>query len=324
MRPLNFRSSLALPIENFIRLRQLSGTDYHSQSRLLGYFDRFLFEENVEGSQLTREITDRYLQTLSHLAPRVRSNRYCVVRQLCRYLSRTDPLAYVPERMKTISSHSAHRCYIYSEAEIASLLAAASELPPAGSLRPHTLKTLLGLLYSTGMRIGEAFALNLNDFDGPQQRLFIAQGKFHKARWVPLSASTCRALQSYLEMRAPIKPHSADSPLFLNLRSRRLKHAAIFHTFRRLLNGCEIGQGLPVAPRIHDLRHTFAVHRLLAWYRDGNDVNARLPWLATYMGHVEIASTQIYLQAIPELTEQVAHRFRRYYLQNVEHNEEEL
>jgi len=323
MRPLSFRSSLALQIENFIRLQQLSGTDYHSQSRLLCYFDRFMLQENVEGSQITGEIIDRYLQTLSHLAPRVRSNRYCVVRQLCRYLSRTDPLIYIPERMRTISSYSTRRCYIYSEAEIVSLLAAAAELPPVDSLRPHTVQTLLGLLYSTGMRIGEAFALNLNDFDAPRQRLFVAQGKFHKARWVPLSASTCRAVQSYLEMRTRIKPSSPDSPLFLNLRSQRLKHATIFQTFRHLLNTCEIGRGLPVVPRIHDLRHTFAVHRLLAWYKDGNDVNARLPWLATYMGHVEIASTQIYLQAIPELTEQVAHRFRRYYLQNVEHNEEE-
>lgn len=318
MTPFKFHSCLTLQIERFISIRQLSGSDYQSQALLLCYFDRFLSEEKIEEPRLTRIITDRYLQTLFHLTPRVRYNRFCVVRQLCRYLSRTDPLSYVPEPIRAITPQAAHRPYIYSTAEIGALLTAASLLPPPGSLRPHTFKTLLGLLYSTGIRIGEALALNLEDFYGAEERLFIAEGKFRKARWVPLCASTCRALQSYLDGRLRIKPHSPDSPLFLNQQSRRLQHCAVNQTFRRLLNQCEIPHGEPAAPRIHDLRHTFAVHRLLAWYRDGKDVNARLPWLATYMGHVGIYSTQVYLQATPELTEQVARRFHQYYLQQVE------
>jgi len=320
MTPLIFHSTLASQIESFIRLRQLSGTDYRSQSLLLCYFDRFLCDEKHEGSRLTMQITDHYLQTLSHLAPRVRGNRFCVVRQLCQYLSRTDPLTYVPEPIRSITSQAAQRAYIYSEAEIGALLAAASELPPAGSLLPHTYKTLLGLLYSTGIRIGEAFALNLEDFHRDEECLFIAKGKFRKERWVPLSETTCRALRSYLDRRTRIKPHSPDSPLFLNLRSRRLHHCAVFQTFRRLLNVCNISDGESAVPRIHDLRHTFAVHRLLAWYRDGKDVNARLPWLATYMGHVDIHSTQVYLQATPELIQQVALRFHEYYRRQVEHH----
>ncbi len=319
MRPLEFHSCLAPQIERFIRLRQLSGTDYQSQARLLCYFDRFLSEEKLEESRLIQSITDRYLLTLAHLAPRARYNRFCVVRQLCRYLSRTDPLTYVPEPIRAITPQAAHRPYIYSEAEIGALLAAASELPPAGSLRPHTYRTLLGLLYSTGIRIGEALALNLEDFHGAEQRLFIAEGKFRKARWVPLSASTCRAWQSYLDRRIRIKPHLPDSPLFLNLRSRRLHYCTVNQTFQRLLKQCKIPHD-DSAPRIHDLRHTFAVHRLLAWYKDGKDVNARLPWLATYMGHVDIFSTQLYLQATPELTAQVARRFHEYYLRQVGHN----
>ena len=161
---------------------------------------------------------------------------------------------------------------------------------------------------------------NIEDFHAAGERLFISEGKFRKARWVPLSVSTCRAVQSYLNRRMRIKPHSPDSPLFLNLRSRRLHHCAVNQTFGQLLTQCKIPHGEPAAPRIHDLRHTFAVHRLLAWYRDGKDVNARLPWLATYMGHVDIYSTQVYLQATPELTEQVTQRFHEYYLQQVEHH----
>jgi site-specific recombinase XerD len=138
MRPLIFHSCLAPSIENFIRLRQLSGTDYKDQSQLLYYFDRFLFEENLEEPRLTRQITDRYLETLSNLSLRVRYNRFCVVRQLCQYLLRTDPLTYVPEPIRTITPLAAHQPYIYSEAEISALLAAASELPPSNSLRPQT------------------------------------------------------------------------------------------------------------------------------------------------------------------------------------------
>jgi site-specific recombinase XerD len=320
MRALEFHSPLGHQVRSFISLRQLSGTDYQSQALLLSYFDRFLSEEKLETPPITRQITDRYLQTLSHLAPRVRYNRFCVVRQLCRYLLRTDPLTYVPEPMRTIASQAAHQPYIYSEAEIGALLTAAAELPPPGSLRPLTYRALLGLLYSTGIRIGEALALNLEDFYEAQQRLYIAEGKFHKARWVPLSTTTCQALQGYVDGRLRIKPRSPDSPLLLNQRSRRLHHVTVNQTFRRLLRRCAIPHSKLAGPRIHDLRHTFAIHRLLAWYRDGQDVNVRLPWLATYLGHVDIHSTQVYLRATPELTDEVARRFHEYYLQQIQAN----
>lgn len=320
MRALELHSCLAPQIRSVIRLRQLSGTGYQSQALLLGYFDRFLAEENPEIPRITRQITDRYLQSLSHLAPRVQSNRFCVVRQLCRYLLRSDPLTYVPEPIRAIASQATHRPYIYSQREIGALLAAASALRPPGSLRPLTYRTLLGLLYSTGIRIGEALALNLADFYEAQQRLYIAEGKFRKARWVPLSASTCQALQQYLDRRLRIKPRSPDSPLLLNQRSRRLHQVTVNHAFRQLLRRCAILHGEHAGPRIHDLRHTFAVHRLLAWYREGADVNARLPWLATYLGHVDIHSTQVYLRATPELTEEVARRFHDYYLKKIKTN----
>jgi len=107
------------------------------------------------------------------------------------------------------------------------------------------------------------------------------------------------------------------TPLFLNERSRRLHHCTVNQTFRHLLRQCAIHHRKHSGPRIHDLRHTFAVHRLLAWYRDGKDVNARLPYLATYMGHVDVHSTQVYLQATPELIEEVDHRFHKHYLYQV-------
>jgi len=196
-------------------------------------------------------------------------------------------------------------------------LAAAAQLPPANSLRPHTYRTLLGLLYSTGIRIGEAFALKLEDFHREEQNLYIAVGKFRKARWVSLSGTANDAVCQYVEKRQRISPCEPDSPLLVNLRGRCLFHPVVYRTFLLLLSQCGIPHHRDTGPRIHDLRHTFAVHRLLAWYRDGQDVNARLPWLATYMGHVHIESTQVYLHATPELMEQVDRRFHGHYLAHV-------
>ena len=180
-------SCLAQTIRCFIELRRLSGTDYQSQAQLLGYFDRFLVEQEVVEPRITREITDAYQRTLGHLAPRTQENRWGVVRQFCEYLARTHPQGYIPERLRKITSEEARPRHIYSPTQVQALLAAASELSPADSLRPETYRTLLGLLYSTGIRIGEAFALNLEDFHIDQPSLWIAEGKFRKARWVPLS-----------------------------------------------------------------------------------------------------------------------------------------
>jgi site-specific recombinase XerD len=260
------------------------------------------------------------MQGLSHLAPRTRLNRFCVVKQLCECLARNDPLSYVPEPMKGIPSTGTHQPYIYTLSEIQTLIEAASKLPPENSLRQHTYQTLLGLLYSTGIRIGEALALNLDHFHSTDRRLYMAEGKFRKVRWAPLSISTCRAIDQYLIRRSQIRPCTSDSPLLINGRPRRLHQCTVNQTFHLLLRQCAIPYSKHTGPRIHDLRHTFAVHRLLAWYQDGQNVNARLPLLSTYMGHVDIHSTQVYLQATAELIEQVNRRFHNHYLYQVKNH----
>lgn len=323
MKPVLLRSCLAAQTRRFIELRRLSGTDYKSSARLLEYFDRFLVEKKVVKLRISRRITDEYQQSLSRLAPRTRYNRFSVVRQLCMYLSRTDPLCYVPEAVRNISSRTSRRPYIYSHSEVRALLTAASELPPSDSLWPHTYRTLLGVLYSTGIRIGEAMALNLADFHEAEQRLYIAEGKFRKVRWVPLSTSTSKALLQYTRRRRRVVPRSPESPFFLDRRRRRLRHCTVNNTFQRLLRRCGIPHSQHARPCIHALRHTFAVSRLLVWYRDGKDVNARLPLLATYMGHVGPESSQVYLSATAELLDQVDRRFRSYYLNHVKPMEDD-
>ncbi len=317
MQTIELHSWLSEQIGRFIELRRLSGTDYSSQARLLGYFDRFLAEQYPNGSFVTRHIIDHYLQSLSHLRPRVWLNRSCVVRQLCRYIAQTEPRCHVPEPMRCVTASKVFHPYIFSEQEIEALLSAASALPPPESLRPHTYRTLFGLLYTTGIRIGEALALTLKDFHSELDLLYIAEGKFRKTRWVPLHPSTSRILNQYIERRLRNGPRTPDSPLFINLWTHSLRHYSVYQTFRQLLEKCGIVHNKHTGPRIHELRHTFAVHRLLAWYRDKQDVNARLPALATYMGHVSICSTHIYLRPTAELLEQVNNRFHNHYLHNL-------
>ena len=317
MQTLALQSPIAKQIHRFINLRRLSGTDYRDQAKLLCYFDRFLVNENIKQPLITRQITDRYQQSLAHLSPRYRFNRFCVVKQLCEYIAQYDPLCYVPEPMRVIPAYETHCPYIFTEAEIQALLSAASTLQPHGSLRQQTYWMLLGLLYTTGIRIGEALALDLKDFQNEQIMLCIVAGKFRKDRWIPLHPSTCQALEHYIQRRLQAGPRSPDSPLFLDLASCRLHYGAVYQTFRQLLAQCGIPHSRRTGPRIHDLRHTFAVHRLQGWYSDGQDINARLPWLATYMGHVNVASTQVYLQATATLIEQVDQRFHKYFTDNV-------
>ena len=311
-----FSSCLAPQIETFINLRRISnGTDYRSQTESLKHFDRFLVAHGIQQARMTREICDHYQDSLSSLAPSSRTNRFCVVRLLCEYLARTDPVSYIPERLPW--SGSSHRPYIFRHEQVVVLLTAASRLPPPGSLRPHTVGTLLGLLYTTGIRIGEACALNIEHFLPAERKLYIAEGKFRKSRWIVLSASTTRALRQYQDRRMSKRVNAPDSPLLLNQRGHRLSYSTVHRAFRQLLHECDIPWTRRDGPRIHHIRHTFAVHRLLAWYQDGEDVNARLPALATYMGHVDISSTQVYLQATPELLDEVDRRFHDHYLNHV-------
>lgn len=316
MRAVEFHSPVAAQLQRFVELRRAGGSDYLTQARLLLCFDRFLMGWPAAEPRLTREITEAYLGTLGQLRPRSRGNHLSVVRQFCEYLSRTEPRCYVPERRRGIRRQDARRPHIYSLREVQRLLTAAAELPPPNSLRPHTYRTLLGLLYSTGIRIGEALALNLEDFHREEQNLYVAAGKFRKARWVSLSGTATEALGQYVEKRQQVGPGEPGTPLFPDRRGR-LGYSAVYAAFQRLLRQCGIPHHRDTGPRIHDLRHTFAVHRLVAWYRDGRDVNARLPWLATYLGHVDIRSTQVYLHATAELLEQVDERFHRHYLQRV-------
>jgi len=313
-----FQSVLADRLSDFVTFKRLGGADYRSQIRLLEYFDRFLGQEGFTDPWPTSDLVQRYLASTKHLQPRGRCNRFSVVRQFCRYLCQFEPMCHVPEKKLLRERRASRLPHIFTEREIKELLAAARDLPPLGSLRPHTYSTFFGLLWTTGLRCGEAMALNLGDVDIDRRLLYVRRGKFGKSRWVPLSLSTCRVLRSYTQRRAAIGSTARDAPLFINLRHHRLHHQHAYETFRQILRQCGLrgGKGCP-GPRIHDLRHSFACHRLLLWYREGREVNALLPALATYLGHAKATSTQVYLRATAELLEQANQRFHHNFRRNI-------
>jgi len=317
MKEVTFSSCLAGYMRSFVALRQLSGTDYQSQARLLSYFDRFLVAEDFTQRYVDAEVVQRYVAGMGALAPRTRCNRVSVLRQFCCDLATVEPRCHIPEPLRCIRSADAHVAYIYSDAELRAILAEAIRLRPIDSIRPRTFHTLFGLLYTSGIRIGEAMALDLEDACADSMRLLIRNGKFRKERWVPLSKSTWGVLQDYIRVRCRLFAPMAHSPLFVNVRGSRLRHCSVYVAFHGVLAAAQIPEVGADGPRVHDFRHTFAVRRVLRWYQQGRDVNALLPALATYMGHVDIASTQVYLNVAGELLGPVNERFHNHFQQHI-------
>jgi integrase len=192
--------------------------------------------------------------------------------------------------------------YIYSDDEIRGLLKATRNLPPSTGLRPWTYYTLLGLMAVTGMRIGEVIRLDRTDVDLEQGLLTVRLTKFSKSRLIPLHSSTVKELKVYLQRRDQLYPRPSTSRFFLSNQGTPLADYIVRWTFVKLSRQIGLRRvGDSSGPRLHDLRHRFAVTTLLHWYRTGVDVEQHLPVLSTYMGHAHVTDTYWYLSAIPEL-----------------------
>jgi len=205
--------------------------------------------------------------------------------------------------------------YIYSQDELQRLLAAAESCQHArAKMEPHTCRALLLLLYGAGLRIGEALSLTLLDVDLSSAMLTIRESKFYKTRLVPIGSKLSDAMTSYQSRRLKQHPSKPSAPFFVSRLGARLTVQTAERSFRRmcLSAGVVRHDGARYQPRLHDLRHAAAVHRLVSWYRAGADVQKLLPQLATYLGHVHIAATQRYLTMTPELLSEASRRFERY------------
>jgi integrase/recombinase XerD len=240
-----------------------------------------------------------------------------VVRNFCLYRRRAVPAAFVPDARLFPPEHQVVRPHLFTEAEVLRLLDVIQALPPAPTspVRRENLRLAVVILYTTGLRLGELVRLVLRDYDARERTLLIRDSKFHKSRLVPLSMDTASEIDRYLAIRRTrdlaISPESA----LLWHRTRRgsaYTGTGLSHTIRPLLRAAQIRTGTGRVPRLHDFRHTFAIEALLRWYRAGVDVTAKLPLLATYMGHVSIVSTEYYLQFIEPLATLASDRFARH------------
>jgi len=206
--------------------------------------------------------------------------------------------------------------YIYCTDELKRLLAATDTLQtPKSPLQALTLRTLLLLLYGTGMRIGEALSLALYDFDLTNRVLTVRDTKFFKSRLVPIGPQLTRLLAAYARQRRQLPMPAGEASAFFATRTGNwLQYGNVGRLFRRarMVAGIRRESGARYQPRIHDMRHTAALHRLIAWYRAGADVQRLLPQLATYLGHVDVGSTQRYLSMTPELLHEASQRFEQY------------
>ena len=226
--------------------------------------------------------------------------RMTAARGFARYLAGINPDTEIPPLGLMPRRQHRRRPFIYSGADIDAIIGQArrSIVCP---LRAATYQTVIGLLAASGLRIGEAIKLDRDDIDWAGGVLLIRESKFGKSRLVPLQASSMQVLAEYALLRDKLQRRPKEPSFFVSRTRQRLCYAVVSQTFRRLTDTAGVGAGAPSAPRLHDLRHTFAVRTLLGWYRAGDDCQAKIPALSTYLGHREPACTYWYLSAVPEL-----------------------
>jgi integrase/recombinase XerD len=306
-----FRSPLASRLQAFLEMRVALGRKGTNDRKILTYLDHFLVGELGPGRPVTREIVERWFKEQERLSTGTRINRISLLRQFLSYLSHFDPRTCVVHR-SFLPGKTRPAPYIYSPQEVRSILEAARQIGPEGSLRPAVIATLIGLLYCTGLRIGEALKLVLSDVDLKGQLLTIRETKFKKSRYVLLSPTTVHHLAIFLRQRKEAGfPTVLTAPVFISPSGRAYGPVRICQIFLDILR--KIGLRGPKGergPRIHDFRHSFAVTRLALWYRQGGNINAKLPLLATYLGHTSLLGTEVYLHATAELLEKTSKRFR--------------
>jgi integrase/recombinase XerD len=315
--PPEFASPLAPLMTRYLDLMTTLGRGYATERRVFSLLDAFLVA--VHASELTPEVFERWCQTQAHLKSGIQRTQMRMVRNLCLYRRRTEPACFVPDRASFPPNHQHTPPYILPEDEIARLLVRARHgaTTAAASFRAQALHVGVVLLYTAGLRRGELLRLTLSDYDPQVHTLLVRASKFHKSRLLPLSPDAVQVLDAYLAGRRALRPDTTTSVAPLIWKGGTAVHgysgvrwSQLFHALARQA-GVLKADGQP--PRVHDLRHSFAVHALLRWYRAGVDVQAKLPFLSTYMGHVSIVSTQYYLRFVTPVAQAASTRFAQHY-----------
>jgi site-specific recombinase XerD len=298
-------------VEQYIVHKRLLGMKFGSAAVVLRAFARTA--GNASPDAVNAEQVRNFLFS-GATAAQTASQKWSTLRgfyrfAIARQLATVSPL---PIRMPRASQRLAP--YIYNDSEVLALIQGLGSLP-LSKLQPHTLHVVLLLLYGAGLRIGEAVRLIMADVDLANRVLSIRLSKFYKDRQIPIGHDLVFALENYSSLRRCLGHSDAnDVPFLVTDKGEPLSVQLVEQAFRRLCSVAQIRRedGGRYQPRLHDLRHSFAVHTLIAWYKKGADVNLMLPRLSTYLGHIKLSYTQLYLTMTPELLQQASERFENF------------
>ena len=306
-------------LDRYLTIRRSLGYDLRTSERVLRRLVAFAAQEKTD--HLTIQLFERWQQSFGHARRSTWAARLGMVRRFAQWLHGLDARHEVPPQELVPFRYRRSQPYIYSADEIRRLITAAAELPSTNGIRRLTYPTLFGLIAVTGLRISEGIALDVNDVDLEDGVLTVRRGKLGKARLLPLAESTQAHLAAYAQERDRLLG-ATPSSFFVSDHGKRLTDCAVRYQFAIISQRIGLrpaqrfhrhGRG----PRIHDLRHTFAVRTLLNWYRTGKDPAREMIKLTTYLGHEKPAHTYWYIEAIPELMELAAERSSATLLEGV-------
>lgn len=308
-------------VRSYIELQRALGKTYRGQEIALNELDRFLHAQAIVSPQaITPALVELWTGTLT-CGVRSRIHKARFAHRFFEYLRSLSAVTHNPVTWLLTSPHrlprSSFKPFIFTQAQLSAVLAEAKRLPDNHMCpsRAATCATMLTLLCALGLRHGEVLRLRVRDLDADRQALFIAQTKFHKSRYVPFGPKVGHCLESYLEVRRTlVQPQREEDPLFVTKWRKPICIRMLLDVFRDILRTLGIA-GIPgqFPPRLHDIRHSFAVGRLLRWYRDGVDVQSRLAALSTFMGHISLQSTEVYLTVTADLLREANVRFHRHF-----------
>jgi len=314
-----FKSGIAADALRYVTLKQSLGRQFENATSVLLKLDQFLLETSGPMANLTVETFHQWSHTLDSLSSNTRRARMQAVKNFCIYRRRTVPDCFLPDSTQFPKARPRVAPYIFSEAEMARMLGHCNSMPEDSArapLRWASMRMALVLLYATGLRRGELFRLTVQDYDHGARTFLIRASKFHKSRLLPLHDGLTEEVDRYLSVRCDTFPAALKTePLLWS--PHRDGHAYtgtwLGRNLRILFKRAAIKKADGNPPRVHDFRHACAVNALIRWYRAGLDIQAKLPMLATWLGHVSIFSTYYYLHFVEDLRSLANGRFTDLY-----------
>jgi integrase/recombinase XerD len=324
MKQQRFTGTMGNWMVQHLTLRRSLGCLYLGAEYSLNSFDQFLDKHYPDCKVITRQMVVGYLDTTHHRLPLTRAAYLSDLRQFCRYMLQFDLNTYIPERALVVRGEVQVKHYIFSKEDVSKVMQQVSQFKKKNKILIHTYQTIVGLLWVTGMRIGEVINLKIEDIDTTHNVLTIRKTKFYKSRMLPLTPSTTKKIVDYLKQRSQCGYDNSPSvSMFINNRGKPCAISATAETLRMLFvrAGLKTKQGR--FPRVHDLRHSFATRWMEDIYQSGKDPNIYLPILATYLGHSKLAHTQVYLHPSTELLNVAGEKLQAYRQPYQEKNNEE-